>query len=319
MRASLVLLLAALVALPAATAHIALTVTPPAAPMPVGQTTDVDVEGAAVCSDIFVGPPPVASVTRTFELADDTPAGMNWTGDTVTWSATGCVNPTDPGNSHNSGKIYLTPDGSLPAFVDLPFEVVCDDCEDGGFTAQVGYYGLAAATTVPAVQAGVPFILMLNVSANFDTDLQLTAQAGQHSNLTVLPSTVQVDSPLSINATSRLVPLALQAGSTGAGWTTDHITLHVVPGARGHTGVVGNLTTIDLTITNPAPTSTSGSSSGTSSHANSSATGTSSHATGTSSHSGSSTGAAKKSPPASPLLALGLVACAVAWMRRRRV
>jgi hypothetical protein len=305
---------ALLAILPAASAHIQLTVTAPATPLPVGKTTDVAVDGGAECSDIFVGPPPVASVDRTFELANGTPAGMKWTGDTVTFSASGCVNAGDPGTSHNSGKVHLTPDGTLPAFSNLPFQVVCDECEGGEFTAQVGYFGAVNATSAPTIPAGQALILGLEVTANYDTDLMLAQTAGAHASLTDLPATLPVDSPLLANRTTSLVPLALQAAGSGTGWTTDTIRLTIQPMARGHADM-GNATTVTITVTNPTPAGTGSTSTTGTSHARTTPTSNSysfaSHATGPVST------PAKKSPGASPLLALGLATVAIAWLRRR--
>jgi MYXO-CTERM domain-containing protein len=315
MTKSLLLVLAFLAAAPLASAHITLTVTPPADPVTPFATASIAVAAAADCVDMFVLAPGTASIDRTLELSEATPASFAWTGETLTFPATGCV--AGQGTSDDSGSVLITPNGRVPAFLDVPLEVVCDECEEGAFTMQVGYYADVTATVPTGIKAGTPFQVKLDVSTNYDTDLRITvSKAGAKATLASFASEVKVDSPLLINETSRTITLDLQTGGPTSGWTSDEIEITVQPVARGK-AINGTAATVKLPIANDqvaASASTSGSKTATGTSTvrpSSSSTSGALTATGTTTADGK-----KDSPPASPFVALGLVALAVALRRR---
>lgn len=294
MRVVAPLLVVALLA-PLAAAHTAVTVHAPTAPLAPFKTTGIDVDVAAECADTFLGVPPSSSADRDLALSEATPKGLAWSGETVTVTAASCV--AGGGDAEGSGTLLVTPDGTIPAFSDLALEVVCESCEGGAFTAQVGYYANLTAVPVSDARTGTPFDLVLNVSTNFDTDLRFSvATAGAKATLSTVPAEVLAKSPLLDGRTSRPVTVSLQASGPAAGWSTDEVTLKVEASPHGK---AGNATSIlvKLPIANgsagPGPSATS-----------------------SSTKTGTSSGGSKDSPAPPAILALALVAIAVALRRR---
>lgn len=306
--AAILLLLA-----PAAAAHIELTVTAPAAPIPALTPTAIQVAAAAECTDTFLGVPPSASASTDLVLKPN-PSNITGAGTKLEFTAAECV-PT--GSAPDTGTVTLTPGPRVQAFTNLSLEIGTANGagEGGAFKLQVAYYAGLTASVPADIVAGTPFTVVLNVSSNFDSNLTLSARGGGHVNLTILPSTIQVDSPLLENKTFRLVPVALLASGTANGWTAETIKLTVTATPRGHAGN-GTTATIDLPVKNGTTTSSASNTPGVPTATRSGTASTSTSRTTTGSQSTTSTGS-KDSPAASPFVALAVVATALAIARRR--
>jgi hypothetical protein len=319
--ATAVLAVLALIAVPLACAHTTATVTPPAAPLAPFKTTGIHVDLAAECADTFLGVPPSATADRHLALSSAAPAGLKWTGETVTLNLVDC----EPAEAPGSGTILVTPDGTIAAFTDLALEVVCESCEGGTFSAKVAYYANVTATVPAGIKTGAPFDLVLDLATNYDTDLRFSvAQAGAKATLSTMPSETKVDSPLPTGKTNRTVTVSLQASGPASGWTSDEITLKIEPVAHGKVGN-GTAVLVKLPISNGSSGSSSSSTGTKSSSSTKSSTSTKTGAgsvttTGTGASSGNATStskAGKDSPPVSPVLVVALIGLAVAWRRRR--
>ncbi|HUR60934.1 MAG TPA: hypothetical protein VM286_01035 [Candidatus Thermoplasmatota archaeon] len=318
-RIAVMLLALAGLALPAAEAHIGLTVTPPTTPIPPFKPSAIQVTAAAECADMFITVPPPSSVSRALALAPDTPKALAWTGQTLTMPLSGCA---PSGSSSASGTITVVPHQGLGAFADLPFMVVCDDCEDGDFTLRIGYYGNLTATAPPPVQLGGSSSLKVAVATNYDTDLKVTvSKPGLHATLADLPAIVPVTSPLLELMLNRTVSIPLKPTATTAGWATDSIELSLVAEARGK-GANGTVLKVVVPITNPDPAG--GSQTSTATGAGTSTHGTSTKSTGsatsparaTISGTTSGTSSTKSTPGWTPVALLAFVGIAAVLRRR---
>jgi len=303
-----------LLLLPVVDAHIALTVTPPTTPIPPFQASQIHVDAAAECADMFVRVPPPTSVSRDLALADYTPKNLTWTGQTVTMPLSGCA-PT--GSSEASGVITVVPHQGLVAFKPLALTVVCDECEGGDFTLQVGYYGNLTAAVPTGVTVGTTTPLRVQVAANYDTDLGVTvSKPGAHTTFADLAATTAVASPLAEGMLSRNVTIALKPTTSATGWTDDAIELTLVAHAHGQTGN-GTALKLLVPVHNVAAPTVSGSSTSTVSPTASGTPTTSPTATSPTTTGKPATSSTSKSTPGwTPLafLALGIL---VAALRRR--
>jgi hypothetical protein len=207
--------LAALTALPLASAHVTVTSVPPTAPVPAGKPTEVSVTLSALCPVVIAeyAQKPELQLALIADGVHDPPAWLNFTGDAVPFTLSECG--TD-GYAHTTGMVTLTPGPLAPAFQPIALQpgAVGETNEGGSFNLTVAY--VWNVTLVSAdLTAGENGTLVLDVTANADTILMLASEHGLSA-----PAEVEVASPLLDGKATRRIEVPVNAEHPGAGEIT---------------------------------------------------------------------------------------------------
>lgn len=252
---------AALAVLPVAAAHVHVAVVVPTGPLPVGQATEIPVTiSNAAC------PVGVAEYAPTWQLTlgivnPEPPAFLQTLGETVPFGPEQC---TTSGTLESSGVVTLTPTPNAPAFQDIPLQAgAVGEANDGGeFTIQVAYFATTQVVVPESVEAGAPFELVVELTANADTVLLFAPMDGEHAehaDLGGLPAEFDVPSPLvngSANRTVRIQATPMPMAEHGNHASQLHFTL--TPVAKADRTATGPTQHVTVALTAPANMSHSG-------------------------------------------------------------
>jgi hypothetical protein len=229
--------LLSLILLPGAAAQATVTATAPADPIMPGSTLTVPVTFSADCATVLTEYDASGTTELEIELKEGGPAWLTGVGDTIPFSFDMC-DPTSA-TVESTGNLVLTAASTAPGL--KPFNV------------EVGAKGEEGSTTVSILIAyvgsfsfeseGPEFMLdegngtasfVLNYTGNADSMgmIEVTGEP-EFGTIEGLPPTLDLDSPLTDNLTSRRIPLEFTYhANPGANFSMDMVTLSVMAHAK---------------------------------------------------------------------------------------
>jgi hypothetical protein len=210
---ALALLAVAALLAPAAQAHVTVTATPPADPLPPGVATSIPVAASANCATVLAEYNAMGKTALHWGLAPDAAKYWSATSEDVAFDAQDC-DPLGPATVTIHGTLAVTPAPDAPALTPLGLTVVTyngdSTAPEGGdpatFNVTVAYNATATLTLGAPVPSGngtaatysVP--ITLSYGANAPTTLSFEGSAT--TGTLALPAAAALDPPSFTNKTT---------------------------------------------------------------------------------------------------------------------